>query len=244
MTAKIYLLKDPITEEVRYIGQTRQELTTRLYQHWRERNQGKEANQYKANWISKLYRDHKLKPIIELVEEFEEITDSDLNQKEEFYIDSFLNSGCKLTNTSMKYYHRVLNKKINYFVKTIYCYDRSYNELVFESGRDVERQLGISYKTVSGMCYKSSGTNQKYTFSFKRLEKDEIDKKFQSKSKIGVSILAINRKTKEEIIFKSQQEAATFLQCNFRNINQVLKGLRPSCKNHTFKYLNQYEGKN
>ena len=102
-TAKIYALVDPITKDIRYIGQTCQDLKVRLNQHWRDRNQQKEKNQHKANWINKLYNQHGLRPEIQLIENlglYEEITDDFLNERERFWIEHFCNLNCDLTNTS------------------------------------------------------------------------------------------------------------------------------------------------
>jgi hypothetical protein len=68
-TSKIYALVDPVSNQIRYIGQTIQELHLKFNQHWRDRNQGKEKNEHKSNWINKLYANHGLKPKIILIED-------------------------------------------------------------------------------------------------------------------------------------------------------------------------------
>ena len=62
---KIYTLKDPLTNEIRYIGKTKYSLVDRLCKHLitYEKN-------HRANWIRKLSKQN-LKPIIELLEEMD-----------------------------------------------------------------------------------------------------------------------------------------------------------------------------
>jgi len=237
-TAKIYALVDPITKDIRYIGQTCQDLKVRLNQHWRDRNQQKEKNQHKANWINKLYNQHGLRPEIQLIENlglYEEITDDFLNERERFWIEHFCNLKCDLTNTSGKMYFR--NVKVRKITnnKKIFAYNRSFEEIEFPSAREASRKLGINYKRICKICY-GAGTNLDYFFSFKKLSKKELESSFISK-KIRKKIKATCMKTGKEMIFDSQMEASKYFNCNFRNINQVLKNIRKSCVGHFFSYI-------
>ena len=66
---KIYVLKDPRTSIVRYVGATTQTLNKRLVGHvWDAKNL---SGTRKINWIKQLL-ELELKPIIELIEETEE----------------------------------------------------------------------------------------------------------------------------------------------------------------------------
>lgn len=81
---KIYSLKDPITNEIRYVGKTVQSLQKRLNQHLCSK---KEHNTYKFRWLSKL-KEQNLKPIIELLEE---CTDTEWVEAEKSYIQTLPN---------------------------------------------------------------------------------------------------------------------------------------------------------
>lgn len=91
-TVKIYSLKDPITNEIRYIGKTIQTLNTRLSKHV---NTCFYRRTYKECWIYSLFKKGK-KPLIELVEE---TTSFDWETREKYWI-KFYEGKVKLTNLS------------------------------------------------------------------------------------------------------------------------------------------------
>lgn len=234
MIGKIYALKDPINEQIRYIGQTRKSIEERAYIHWRDRNQLKNKNNHKARWLSKLQLDYNTKPIVILVEDF--INLSDLNQREKYWINYYKEQGFDLTNTSDEDYFYVHKKKRKSFIKMVYCYDKNLVLQIFNSVLEASIVTNVNYKLVSGNAngrYYNTG----YIFSFKELSNDEILNKFKPLRLSYLSVKSIDKNTKEEKIFKNQQEAAKFFNCNFRNINFVLKGIRKSCANQYWEYL-------
>lgn len=90
---KIYVLKDPITLEIRYIGKTIKTLDERLAQHY---HSPKRNNYHNACWVGSL-RKKGLKPIIELLE----LVDEEVwEETEKRYIKNFRNLGYDLTNYS------------------------------------------------------------------------------------------------------------------------------------------------
>lgn len=91
----IYVLIDPITGQIRYVGQTVKMAKTRYREHISECNL-KNDNSYKANWIKKLLGLN-LKPEMYVIEQHE--TSNTLNEAEEFYIAYFRSIGCELTNS-------------------------------------------------------------------------------------------------------------------------------------------------
>jgi hypothetical protein len=85
----IYLLKDPETQEVRYIGKTKVSLEKRLHEHSRER-----ITTYKGRWVESL-KNKGLKPLIECVER---CTDDNWQEREMFWIQHYKDLGARLTN--------------------------------------------------------------------------------------------------------------------------------------------------
>ena len=89
----IYKLIDPLTNEIRYIGLTFNDLKQRLRSHCSENSKS-----HKSNWIKKL-KSEGLKPIIESVED-NISTYEECCEKEIFYIDKFKLDGHPLTNSA------------------------------------------------------------------------------------------------------------------------------------------------
>lgn len=234
MVGRIYYLLDPISKEIRYIGQTQLTIERRAELHWRHRKQGKNKNNYASNWISKLWETHKVKPIAFLIEE-KECSGDELNQLEIEYIKEYSQKGFKLTNTSYNLQYRQKEYKKFVFGKKVYCYDKNYNELVFINARQASQETGICYKEISRIAL-GNRSNKVLTFSFSSLNKDEIEEKFKTKNKIGIKIIGKHIETLQELIFKTQQEAATALSVNFRNISECLLGKRLSCAGYLWRY--------
>lgn len=96
---KIYCLKDPDTNEIRYIGKTIQNINCRLATHCCRNRNYKQKNQYNHTeaWVRSLINNNK-KPIIEIIEEVDFIG---WEEKEIYYIKHFKELGCNLTNHSV-----------------------------------------------------------------------------------------------------------------------------------------------
>lgn len=91
---KIYLLSDPITNEIRYVGQTCNSLKNRLAQHVSSiKNQNDTC--YRTNWIKSLNK-QKLIPNIILIKE--NLNKTECNELEKYYIKFYKDQNIKLTN--------------------------------------------------------------------------------------------------------------------------------------------------
>lgn len=92
MKIYIYKLIDPRTNEIKYIGKTKNSLIKRLYEHLTKRNL--KPITHKNNWIKNLLNEN-LKPIIELIE----VCDSDnWTERETYYIKQLREQDVNLTN--------------------------------------------------------------------------------------------------------------------------------------------------
>jgi predicted GIY-YIG superfamily endonuclease len=93
----IYVLKDPETNEIRYVGQT-DNLKRRFNKHISNtiNENSEEYNTYKSRWIRKLLEKN-IQPIIEIIEEVETLDIS--NKREKFWIKKLTNEGINLTNS-------------------------------------------------------------------------------------------------------------------------------------------------
>lgn len=90
----IYILKDPKTQEIRYVGQTSRGLQVRLKEHI---SHGTRENNHRANWLRSLISEN-LQPLIESVEELP--SKENLDSREIFWIRHYRDLGCKLTNST------------------------------------------------------------------------------------------------------------------------------------------------
>ena len=89
----IYVLKCPISNKIRYVGQTRGKLNKRLDGHIWESRKNKKKYSHKDNWISKLSK-LQLKPIIEKIEELPiECNLSYVLERETYWILKYRNNG-------------------------------------------------------------------------------------------------------------------------------------------------------
>jgi hypothetical protein len=97
-TYKIYILRNPFTKEVFYVGQTMQDLQTRLSGHITETG----ANRDKINYI-KEFTDKGERPIIEEIETIHArcyIEKESVNEREAYWIKHYRGIGCKLLNVA------------------------------------------------------------------------------------------------------------------------------------------------
>lgn len=89
-TTFIYVLKDPITLKIRYVGKSNKP-QERYYDHI---NNKRDTNIHKKNWVNKL-KNENLKPIIEVIDE---VPIDTWKLYEKMYIKKYLDEGCKLMN--------------------------------------------------------------------------------------------------------------------------------------------------
>jgi hypothetical protein len=88
----IYVLRCPISNEVRYVGQTRARIEKRLSNHIWESKKIKKKYSHKDNWILKLSK-LELKPIIEKIEEISlDYSLSYVLEKETYWILKYRNN--------------------------------------------------------------------------------------------------------------------------------------------------------
>lgn len=87
----IYVLKDPTTEEIRYVGKTKRSLRQRLSEHVQQK-----PKDYRGRWIHSLLKQN-LQP---LIEEIEKCYEHEWQEREIFWIQYFRNLNCKLTNAN------------------------------------------------------------------------------------------------------------------------------------------------
>ena len=95
----IYILRCPISSEIRYVGQTRTSITKRLGGHiYEATNRRKNKLNHKDNWILKLLKmGHR--PIIEILESHKDVELNYILEREKYWIKN-LKSQCRLLNST------------------------------------------------------------------------------------------------------------------------------------------------
>jgi len=107
---KIYTLNHPVTNEIRYVGQTCQTLHNRLNRHLNCKNKS-----HNVNWIKSL-KNNGLLPTINLI--VENLNKSECDELEIYYIRILKEQGVNLTNMTLggegsyEYKHTESTKKI------------------------------------------------------------------------------------------------------------------------------------
>ncbi len=89
-TVFIYTLEHPVTQEIRYVGKTRNP-AARLKEHRREYLNPKS---HKVNWVRQL-RSEKLRPVLKILDE---VVESEWHFWEKYWIEQMRQWGCRLLN--------------------------------------------------------------------------------------------------------------------------------------------------
>lgn len=89
---KIYVLKDPDSLDIRYVGKTVNSLISRLGQHIADTKRNK--NNHRVNWIRKVISGGK----IPIIEEIDHCPWNESQGMETYYITYYRNKGCNLIN--------------------------------------------------------------------------------------------------------------------------------------------------
>jgi len=167
-TVFIYVLIDPTTEKIRYVGKTKNLPKTRLSGHITEAKK-LYNNTHKSRWIRKLLKQN-LKPEIEIIDE---IPKYEYELWEEFYIKLLKSFGAPLVNsdetgrgnTNAKHNFK---KHIDDISKNVVQYDMKGNFIgEYESMREAERKTGIDHGAISRSCIGEYNHTGEFVFKFK-----------------------------------------------------------------------------
>lgn len=251
----IYCLSHPITNEVVYIGKTKNP-KKRYKDHCR-----KDKNRYATKlsmWKHKLFLEN-LKPSFFIIDEF----DSEIDYWEKHYISLFRYLGVNLLNmtdggdglqnpsieTRRKIGDKSRGRKMNdrtrekIFLSTynsgkkIICYDIEGNLIGnFCNSRRASEKLGISYKNISDILNGGMNFNKGYTFFFhNELNIEEKLKIRMSKTK---SIKSVCRVDNYGVItiYESLMCASRENNLSFKNIWLCLNKKRKTCGNFAWVY--------
>ncbi len=205
----IYVLKDPISLEIRYVGQTSRKLKSRLSAHLLDAKKNK--NYHNVNWIKSLIKDN----LVPIIESIEECALDKLNEREIYWIAFYKNLGYNLTNsTDGGLGHRGFKQSKETKLKRSLIQ----KELANKGFYSLERNLKIS--------------NAKKGKSLSQEIKDKISNKLKgtklselTKEKLrGKKVIATCLKTGEEVEYLCISDAAKLTGLWKGNISNAING--------------------
>lgn len=202
----IYVLKHPITDEIRYVGKTINSLKRRLTQHLSEKRKNK-----RTSWIKSL-KNQNLIPKIELLEKVESGLDWTIDEK--FYIAYFKYLGFNLINATEGGENIVFTEEIKKKIS-----DSHKGKKLSQETKDKIRQLNFNNK----VGYYSQFIEEE-AIILRKLNKEKREK-IKTVDFYKLKIVQLNKETSELIkTYDSISECA--------KVNNYCKGnIIKVCKN-------------
>jgi hypothetical protein len=230
---KIYVLKDPDTKEIRYVGATCQPLYQRLSNHI---YYAKKRNcTHVHNWIFSLLQINK-KPTIETIEV---VTENTWEEREKYWI-SFYKIEFDLTNLHEggKGLVKIRNlssrerSAMGHYIPIVQLNSAGMFINEFSSIREAEIKTGISNTNIGNVL----GGRNKTAGGYQWLYKSNYDSKNiytlnKKNSDIGYAkqILRKNIETNEEITYNTISEACNHNNLEYSMLNKIIKTGRSIC---------------
>jgi len=263
-TTFIYVLKDPVTLEVRYVGKSN-EPNKRLKSHL---SKNKDIGTHKRNWLNTLED----KPILEIIEKVDK---KNWAEREKFYINYYLSCGCKLVNWAdggqgLTYGNQTSFKKNQGNRKIIAIEKNGDIFKVFESQKILCESLNLIGGGVYNVLKKKrrfyKGLNYLDYEEYSKMSKEELEShifwlnNYSDKSKIGLktrfkkghktwpgAIKNLTRPVGKKVeqlsldgqlikIWKSVSEASCELKIQSVNIYMVITEKRKTAGGFIWKY--------
>jgi hypothetical protein len=234
MKVIIYTLKDPITNEIRYVGRTRKsKLYNRLSEHM---SMGKSNhNTYKKNWIKKLIKLNQ-KPIIEEVETLS-CSWEQSHEAEKYWINQFISWGFKLVNLEDRGaggYKRTVTHNLKPVLQ--YSLEGDFiNEFV--SIRDASRKTKTRSTTIEKVLWKICNTAGGFQWKYKtenfpvKIPPQTVHSRHKRR-RIILQYTLNGDFIKE---WNSVKSASEFLNISTSRINELLKDPNKRNKKFIFK---------
>jgi len=225
----IYILKDPTTNKIRYVGKSNNP-KSRYSKHIKDSEKHK-CNSHKENWIRKLLRENK-KPILEIVES---VNYDKWKEKEREWIFNLKKQGVELTNSTeggdsenTKLCKKVA--KINYVTEEIL---EIYNSLADAAYYNNLKSYTRILSCCKGKNLRSGRFKWRYVNENGDIIEPGIDKEFKSKR---VAKLNLNLEIIE--VYETLYEVRNH-GYDFANISHVCKGDYKMVYNYIWRYLDK-----
>lgn len=225
MKSKIYYLKCPITNEVRYVGQTISRLHSRMKNHIHETNRNKKLGKkltHKENWILSLKDNGLLNEMTICL--IEEVDVNDANDREIYWID--FHKSDKLTNTDEGGKRKFLSE---------------------ESKQKISKANSGSKNGMYGKRYKLSAEqieiNRQSMINSEKFQKSRKSKSFRdkiSKSQKVDDWYLLDENFNILKVFEFSKEVASYLGCGKSNVQHARADKRKLSKKYWVCYKKDY----
>lgn len=233
----IYALQNPVTEEIRYIGKTKNP-KMRFHNHMNKRHNEKT---HKTNWIESLKK-QKIRPIMIIIDE---VSEEDWKFWERFWIQQFKCWGFELVNHTSGGDGLTMGNQTSF--KKGYTPWNKYTilERVCPECKNTFKPIYNNSKQIY-CCKICAGKNKKSDTQFiknhKPWNKGKSNYKLKNK-KQSLRVLQIDINT-EQILneFEGCKEAGIAMCCIPENIRRCCVGLSKTAKGYKWKY--NYEQRN
>lgn len=213
MNVFIYALQDPITQEVRYIGKTKNP-QMRFHNHMNKRHN---EMSHKRNWIESLKK-QKLRPIMLIIDE---ISNQDWKFWEKYWINQFIVWGFNLVNHTSGGDGLTMGNQTS-FKKGFVPWNKGSAKLKILKGNQGKTENSVANQFKEGFTPWNKGiTNYKLTGL----------KQSKSVEQYTLEGLYINT-------FEGCKEAGLAMHCIPENIRRNCVGLSKSAKGFIWKYKN------
>lgn len=228
----IYVLEDPITKNIRYVGKTKNP-KMRFHNHC---NKQHNVKSHKRNWINSL-KNKGLKPIMSIIDE---VSENDWHFWEKYWILQLKIWGCDLTNhtsggdgltmgneTSFKKGH-TSKHDTNTFINCKQC-----NILFKISPSELKYNKQFCTKKCHSTFKKGKNFTNKGSFKKGYAPKNKGKKYITGKAR---TVLQYDLQGTFIQKFYSCKQASEFINCGEENIRRNCVGLSKTAKNYIWKY--------
>lgn len=226
MKGKIYILIDPNTNKIRYVGMTKLSLKHRLGLHLGE----KKKITHKSHWIHSLKNNNKI-PIIQQIDSSNNL--EELAIKEVNWIQYYLKIGENLTNTVIDFSTRPYKSFLDLTAKKVIQYDLEGNKIA-EYGSAMSAACELGNCNQNGTIYQiCNGNRGKHTFKgfVFRFENDAFNK-FPI-VKTGVHITSDSHK--RYLSEKAKERNSNFTKEHFIKMRSMVKNNRGAGRKQVIK---------
>jgi hypothetical protein len=225
-TVKIYILRDPITNQIRYVGKTIGTLKQRLSNHLSSARSGR-YNNYTTNWLKSLINKD-LNPKIELVEESIDL--ESWENLEKTWIGIFKNIGCNLTNST----EGGIGNQNQYFSKDSQIKKSNSLKAKIRTGEISYKEKGIKISAALKGIKRSEATKEKLRqANLGKIQPREI----RLKQSLAVIQLTLNGVFIKE--WEILSEASRNLNISKGAISNVCKGKQKTAGSFKWQYKNE-----